>query len=151
MRIAFDLDDTIIRGRIPFPLEALPRNFLRKLFCRERIRKGCVKLMNDLRRANHEVWIYTTSYRDSFWTRLMFRAYGAKIDRMINQYDHERQMKKMHQKYSRCSKFPPAFGIDLLIDECGGVLIESQKFNFKLLQVDPDDENWDDKIRAATL
>ena len=107
--------------------------------------------MNDLRDAGHEVWIYTTSFRDQFWTRLMFRAYGTRVTRMINQRDHVRKLKQMHSKFKHCSKFPPAFGIDLLIDECQGVLLESQTFNFNVIQVDPDDNNWDNTIRQAVL
>ena len=151
MRIAFDLDDTIIRGRIPFPLEPLPSNRLARFFCKERIRAGCIRLMNDLRDLNHDVWIYTTSFRDPFWTRMMFRAYGTKIARMINQYEHERTIKKMAPYFRHCSKLPPAFGIDLLIDECGGVLAESQRFNFDVVQVDPNDDSWDDKVRRMVL
>ena len=151
MRIAFDLDDTIIRGRVPFPLEPRPPNPLARLFCRERIRLGCVRLMNDLHNANHEVWIYTTSFRSPFWTRLSFRAYGTRITHMINRRDHDRKMGQMNQGLKRCSKFPPAFGIDLLIDECRGVLLESQEFNFPVIQIDPHDDEWDDKIRQAVL
>lgn len=151
MRIAFDLDDTIIRGRIPFAIEPLPKNPVKRLFCKEHIRKGSVRLMNDLRCRNHEVWIYTTSFRDPFWTRMMFRAYGTRIDRMINQYENRRQLDKLGARFQHCSKFPPAFGIDLLVDECGGVLEESRRFNFEIIQVDPSHENWHQLVRDVVL
>ncbi len=147
MRIAFDLDDTIIPGRIPFPVYPRPRNPIRRWLCREPLRVDCVELINELRADGHEVWVYTTSYRDPFWTKLMFWAYGTRVGRVINNSEHDRMMEKMGHAYSRCTKFPPAFGIDLLIDECGGVLLESQEYGFEIVQVLPDDLDWAEKIR----
>lgn len=151
MRIAFDLDDTIIHGRVPFPEEPLPKNPIARWFCKEPIRLGSVALINDLWKAGHEVWIYTTSFRGRFATKMMFSAYGTKIKRVINQSDHQRVIAKLHRCYRHCSKFPPAFGIDLLIDECGGVQVEARKFNFPLVKVEPNDKDWDQKIRQAVL
>ena len=69
MRIAFDLDDTLIPGQIPFPLEPLPPNPLRRILCAERMRDGTAKLINDLWSAGHEVWVYTTSFRGVWYTK----------------------------------------------------------------------------------
>ena len=151
MRIAFDLDDTIIRGRVPFPEEPLPKNPFARSFCSERIRAGTIKLMNDLRAAGHSIWIYTTSFRNPFATKLMFRAYGTKIDRMINQHEHQKKISKLAPHFKHCSKYPPAFGIDVLIDECDGVLIESQQFNFQVLQISSSDDQWDEYLRIQLL
>ena len=95
------------------------------------------------------MWVYTTSYRSPIKTKLMFRAYGAKIDRVVNQHEHERMIVTLGENYRRCTKFPPAFGIDLLVDECGGVLLEAQEFGFEVVRVLPDDDDWDKKVRSA--
>jgi hypothetical protein len=48
-----------------------------------------------------------------------------------------------------CSKYPPAFGIDLLIDDLEGVRCEGDRFGFRVLCVAPDDELWAEKVLAA--
>jgi hypothetical protein len=40
MRIAFDLDDTLIPGRIPFDVEPVPAGVLRRWVCSESLRHG---------------------------------------------------------------------------------------------------------------
>ena len=146
MRVAFDLDDTLIPGRVPFPVYPLPRNPIRRMFCCEPLRTGSVKLIGELQDLGHEVWIYTTSYRHPFRTKLMFRAYGARIRRVINQSEHLRKMAEMNDIFQHCTKFPPAFGINLLVDECSGVVAESQRFGFEVVQVQPDDPDWAAKV-----
>ena len=49
------------------------------------------------------------------------------------------------------SKYPPAFNIDILIDDSKGVLIEGKQNNFKVIQVEPDNLNWVEKIKRDYL
>jgi hypothetical protein len=51
----------------------------------------------------------------------------------------------------RATKYPPAFGIDLLIDDSEGVKIEGQKFDFDVLCIKPDDEDWIEKIKQKII
>ena len=92
MRIAFDLDDTLIPGRIPFDVEPLPRSWIRRRFCTEPLRLGTVELFNDLWRLGHEVWIYTTSFRPPFTIKLLFRGYGTRVGKVINGDIHRRRI-----------------------------------------------------------
>ena len=148
MRIAFDLDDTLIPGSVPFPLELVPRNPLRRMMCSERLRLGSPDLFNELWSAGHEVWVYTTSFRDSFYTKMLFRAYGTRVGKVINVPVHRQRIRTLGEAYKMCTKYPPAFNIDLLIDNCGGVAMESRRYNYAMLQVDPDDDDWLEKIRG---
>ena len=147
MRIAFDLDDTIIPGRVPFLTDPIPRNWFVRPFCREPIRRGTVELFNALWRAGHEVSIYTTSFRNPWTIRFMFWAYGTRVKEVVNETIHRRRMKRLGDRFKLCTKLPPAFQFDLLIDDCGAVLHESQQFCFEMLQVLPNDEDFVEKVR----
>ena len=41
-----------------------------------------------------------------------------------------------------CSKYPPAFGIDLLIDDAEGVSIEGERFGFRVFRISGNDLSW---------
>ena len=45
-----------------------------------------------------------------------------------------------------CSKYPPAFGIELLIDDSAGVELEGKRYGFAVLRIDPDDDAWCGKV-----
>jgi hypothetical protein len=47
------------------------------------------------------------------------------------------------------SKFPPAFGIDLHVDDSEGVRMEGQEYGFRVVQVDPHDIFWMHKVLHA--
>ena len=147
MRIAFDLDDTLIPGQVPFPLEPEPQGFLIWFVQIERLRLGTPRLINLLWNSGQEVWIYTTSFRSVINTGMMFRAYRTKVGTVINTDIHRRKSKFLGNDYKSCNKYPPMFGIDLLIDNCSGVKIESQRFCFEMLQIDPADDQWNARIR----
>lgn len=67
MRIAFDLDDTLIAPSFPAEAVPLPARWL----CRERLRQGTKELFRTLRGNGHELWVYTTSCRkESYIKRL---------------------------------------------------------------------------------
>jgi hypothetical protein len=63
MRIAFDLDDTLIPSHpLAFAVER-PRGFLGRLFATEHLRHGAIDLLHALRRRDCDVWVSTTSLR----------------------------------------------------------------------------------------
>ena len=140
MRIAFDLDDTLIpmdrarqQERLPFPLQ---------LFYAEGLRPGSRRLLKRLRRDGHELWIYTTSHRSAFYIRSLFALMGIRLGGVVNQDRHLREVKPMPIPGHRSSKYPPAFGIDILIDDSEGVLEEGRRYDFAVIRVDPSDEEW---------
>ncbi|PWJ28853.1 hypothetical protein BC781_11512, partial [Sediminitomix flava] len=45
------------------------------------------------------------------------------------------------------SKCPSLFGFDLHIDDLKGVEIESERFNFNVIIIDPSDLEWSLKIK----
>ena len=61
----------------------------------------------------------------------------------MNQQRHDREVR------ARCTKHPPSFGIDLLIDDSEGVRIEGERHGFRVLVVAPEDAQWAEKVRAA--
>ena len=146
MRIAFDLDDTLIACEFDFPVEE--RGFLSRLLGHEEIRKGSIALMKRLAGEGWEIWVYTTSFRSPLYVRALFGLYGVRIAGVINQYRHHTTVSKCGKSYQNCSKYPAAFGIDLLVDESEGVWLESRRFNFEMVLASPDDERWVDAVIA---
>jgi len=63
MRIAFDLDDTLIPSVHTFATELPPRRLLGRLLCRICLRLGTTRLLRALSNQGHDLWIYTTSLR----------------------------------------------------------------------------------------
>ena len=145
MKISFDLDDTLIcyqhsakyeKNRIPL--------FLR-VWIKEPLRSGSVFLMKRLIQLDHEVCIYTSSYRRPFLVKLWLYFYGIRVSDVINQEIHDLHSRTKN-KYGQSSKNPNLFGIDLHIDDSPGVEMEGHKYGFRVLRIDPDDNEWIDKI-----
>lgn len=137
MKISFDLDDTIISTN-KFSLEK--KSFWSKIIGAERIRLGTIKLFKELRTQDHQIYVYTTSYRSKVKIKLMFLYYGIPVDFVINQYLHEKRVRK------NISKFPPEFDIDIHIDDSFGVEMEGKKFGFKTIIISANNENWVNEI-----
>jgi hypothetical protein len=147
MRIAFDLDDTLIPGCPDlFPVER-PLHFLGRLFAQEPLRQGTAELMRSLVRHGCEVWVYTTSLRRPRYIRSLFRCYGIRLGGAINANLHWTWLQRQPSSL-RCSKYPPAFGIDLLVDDSEGVWMEGQQFRFRVVHVLPSDADWQAKVLA---
>lgn len=147
MRIAFDLDDTLIPAtRDSFAVEA-PRGLLRRFLAGEHLRAGAGPLLRALRQHGCELWVYTTSFRDPLTVRMLFWAYRVWLGGVVNGDLHERWARRQQPRFSG-SKFPPAWGIDLLIDDSEGVVEEGQRYGFRVLHVRPDDAGWVERIVA---
>lgn len=149
MKIAFDLDDTLIPCRHGFATERpLPCSHL-GVFFPETLRKGSQTLLQDLRKQGHEIWLYTTSQRSSRYLISWFWLLGIPLGGIINQKRHSLAMRAQPFPINQASKYPPAFGIDVLIDDSEGVILEGQKFDFTVINLKPDHENWVDFVLNA--
>ena len=97
--------------------------------------------MLELIRRRCEVWVYTTSYRPSLYVHSWFRCYGIPLQGVVNEARHDRVV-------GRCgpSKYPPAFGIDLHVDDSEGVAFEGKKHGFTVVIVSPGDDNWAERV-----
>lgn len=143
MRIAFDLDNTLIRCGYDFPPEKPQRQLWAKLLGHESLRQGIKELTDYCRQRGWEVWVYTTSYRSVWHIQRLFWLHGIRLDGVVNQQRHDREAQ------ARCTKHPPSFGIDLLVDDSEGVRIEGERHGFRVLVVAPEDEQWTEKIQKA--
>jgi hypothetical protein len=145
MRIAFDLDGTVVpsaAGQFP----AWPSRWPWRAFFRERLRDDTIALMRELRGQGHEIWIYTSSLRPSIYVRLWFLSCRVRLSGVINA---ETQLAAGLPRDHRASKFPPAFGIDLLVDDSVGVESEGRLYGFSVVRVDPGDRRWANKVREV--
>jgi hypothetical protein len=148
LKIAFDLDRTLIHCGFAFPTaKKLPKALMK--FCGiEVLREGTSELMHYLQAQGEEIWIYTTSFRNTVYIRILFWLHGIHISGVINQAIHNRKINN-RTDLPRCSKYPPLFGIDLLIDNQEGVKIESERYGFAMIWIKPEEQNWTDKIKAG--
>jgi hypothetical protein len=147
MHIAFDLDDTLIPCEFSFPLE--PRRWLASFLATEPLRLGTVELLRHLRTTGCALWIYTTSMRNPLSVHLQFLVHGIRLAGVINHDRHCRKLRTGRPGANECSKYPPAFGIDLLIDNSEGVKEEGARFGFRVLHLEPDDDRWTETVRSA--
>ena len=141
MIISFDIDNTLIPYSDEFEVEE--KTLIPKILGAESIRKGTIFLFNELEKRDHEVWIYTTSFRSIFQLKKTFKSYGLNPSKIINENINQKQLKKYNCK---ASKNPKLFGIDLHIDDSRGVEIEGNRYGFNTLIIRPEDKNWVNKI-----
>jgi hypothetical protein len=138
LKIAFDLDGTLIPAPgAPMAVER-PR-WPARLISAESLRAGAPRLLRALRRRGHEVWIYTTSLRSAARLRLWFSLFGVRLDGVVTQATHAAVIAEIPLT---ASKYPPAFGIDLLVDDAAGVALEGRRFGFAVLILSEDDTSW---------
>jgi hypothetical protein len=116
MRIAFDLDGMLMPASGSSMLVEEFGLFSRAISC-ERIRAGTPNLLCELRRRGHSVWIYTTSHRSPARLRTWFASLRARLKGIVNETRHQAAMAGRN---ILCSKYPAAFGIDLLVDDSEG-------------------------------
>ncbi|NQZ45413.1 MAG: HAD family hydrolase [Flavobacteriaceae bacterium] len=143
MNISFDLDSTLIPNGKEFETEK--RGGIAKLLGIEEIRKGTAELITELKAQGNKVHIYTTSFRSKRKIRRTLNHYGITVDRIVNQTENQRELKSRN---INSSKYPPAFGFDVHIDDSKGVGIESERHNFNAIIIEPMDQNWIEKIKA---
>jgi hypothetical protein len=148
MRIAFDLDNTLIPQAEEFATEPSAPLLLRPWF-RERLRVGTRALLQELRWQGCDLWIYTSSGRDATYLRLWFLSLGIPLGGVVNCHRHEGLLRG--RNIPNCAKYPPAFGIELLIDDANGIAMEGREHGFAVLRIDPADTDWVARIRAAIV
>ncbi|HRI19945.1 MAG TPA: hypothetical protein PLA68_03285 [Panacibacter sp.] len=146
MIISFDLDDTLIPATKRFETEK--QNLFQRVCAIEELRIGTIQLMKTLQAQGHRIFVYTTSLRKTNKIWFTFFSYNIKLDKVINQAIHERTLR---EKYSTYSKYPPAFNIDIHIDDSRGVEAEGSRFGFKTIIVAADDTNWTEFVLQNIL
>lgn len=148
LRISFDIDDTLTchHSHASAERERLPGIVHRWLG--EPLRRGTVALMRELRRRGCSIWIYTSSGRSPFYIRRWLLLHGIRVDGVVNDERH-RQCLAVHGFSHSPSKFPPAFGIDLHVDDSDGVRMEGEAHGFRVVVVQPGDDSWGQRILDA--
>jgi hypothetical protein len=72
----------------------------------------------------------------------------ASVSTVVNNVLHNRAL-TVHGLSNTPSKFPPAFDIDLHVDDSEGVRSEGHDHGFRVVVVDPQDENWAQRVLDA--
>lgn len=148
MRISFDVDDTLVLHDPGLPVETVVPWWWRWRYP-EPLRLGARNLLHALQARGCELWIYTTSYREPRYLRGWFRSFGVTLADVVNQDRHDLLVTKSQFPGYVPSKFPPAFGIDLHVDDSEGVAMEGQEHGFRVVVVAPTDADWATRVLAA--
>ncbi|HAS46809.1 MAG TPA: hypothetical protein DCS93_40365 [Microscillaceae bacterium] len=143
MKIAFDLDGTLVRESHPFPLE---NQVIYENLTSENMREGTVSIWQQLRAANHELWVYTFSYRQVDVIESLFQKYGLTIDGAVNYQIHEETLRTSQSNFTGYWKYPPLFGFDLLIDNMEEIAREGEVHGFEVLWLQENDPDWVQKV-----
>jgi hypothetical protein len=138
MRISFDLDETIISRNINWEVEPVLNGFRGH---EERLRKGTVELFKWIREHNHEIWIYTNSYRGWKALESWFLDCGIPVDGVINQIVHDEKRFEL-DKNCKLEKNPKWFGIDLHFDDLDELAEQDG-----ICKIEPFDASWIDKVK----
>lgn len=148
VRISFDIDDTLACQLDHCAVEhsRLPAFVHRWLG--EPLRIGTRDLTRELRRQGCSIWVYTSSGRTPSYIRRWLLLYGIRVDGVVNSVRHNHAL-TAHGLSNSPSKFPPAFDIDLHVDDSEGVQIEGHQHGFRVVVVRPDDERWAHRVLQA--
>ncbi|MCO7226194.1 hypothetical protein [Pleionea sp. CnH1-48] len=146
MKIAFDLDDTLIPTTRSFSCGTTVHNGLPRLISKEPLRRGAIPLLKSLSKE-HSIWIYTTSLRPQASIKWWFRLMGVSLEGVINHQRHAHDI--AHYPNIRYSKYPDMYGIDVLIDDSEGVAMELASQQCHFILVKPEELSWVDNIRKA--
>jgi hypothetical protein len=142
VRVSFDIDDTLVCAPGVPAEQFVP--LWRRLWYTERLRYGTRALMGELLLRRCQLWIYTTSYRSPRYLRGWFKCIGIPLAGVVNQSRHQRVVGRHGP-----SKYPPAFGIDLHVDDSEGVALEGERHGFAVVVVSPDDRDWVARVLEA--
>jgi hypothetical protein len=148
MRISFDVDDTLVLHDAASRKEMVVPWWWRWRYP-EPLRLGTKALLHALQAGGHELWIYTTSYRRPRYMRGWFKSFGVRLAGVVNQDRHDLVVKPAQFPGYVPSKYPPAFGIDLHIDDSEGVAEEGRVHGFRVVVVSPTDAEWAARVHAA--
>lgn len=142
LNVSLDIDDTLVCGP-DVPTEPFVPFWSRRRYP-EPVRAGTRALLRGLTERHCRIWVYTTSRRPPHYLRGWFRSAGFRLAGVINLCEHERIVGCRGP-----SKYPPAFGIDLHVDDALGVQIEGVAHGFRVLRVAPDDIDWTASVLQA--
>ena len=142
MRVSLDVDDTLVCP--PGTPTEQHLALWRRPWYNEKLRLGTRELLDGLTSRRCELWIYTTSYRSLRYLNGWFRGLGYPLCGAVNQATHDRVVGRQGP-----SKFPPAFGIDVHVDDSQGVALEGKRHGFAVVVVSPEDRDWVARILYA--
>lgn len=68
---------------------------------------------------------------------------------MVNADRHRRQIQALGEHYKTVVKYPPLYGLDLLIDDSEAIVLEGKQFNYRTEWVRPDNPDWVEQVMTA--
>ncbi|SDV08350.1 hypothetical protein [Pseudomonas vancouverensis] len=145
IRISFDIDDTLACLPHHSDVEQSPVPEFVHRWLGEPLRIGTRSLTRELRRQGCSIWVYTSSGRTPSYIRRWLLLYGIHVDGVVNSVRHNQALTE-RGLVNAPSKLPPAFDIDLHVDDSEGVKSEGHDHGFRVVVVRPDDASWAQRV-----
>jgi len=149
VRISFDLDEVLFVDPGRYETEPPLRFPFDRLFT-ERLRKGTVWLIGELKRRGFEVWVYTSSHRTVTYIAALFRHYRVYFDEIVNADRHEREVQAGHARRLP-AKLPNRYRISLHIDDEDAIIRSARDYGYRVMRVYEPDPEWADKVLQEAL
>ena len=137
MHVSFDLDSTLIAHGGEFEVE--PVVWWARRLGIEPLRARTRELVRELQRRGHTVSVYTTSFRSAWRIRATFVYHGLRLAQVISEQQNQATLSKHG---IAASKYPPAYGFDVHVDDSRGVAMEGKNLGFEVIVVRPEQEDW---------
>ncbi len=146
MRISFDLDEVLFVSPDNYETEDELRFPLNRMFP-ERLRKGTIRLINELQKRGFEVWVYTSSFRSEVYIKSLFRHYDIHFDQIVNGYRHKAEVQGNREQLMP-QKVPSHYRISLHIDDEEAIIQNARTYGFRVFRVYEPDDQWVEKVLA---
>jgi hypothetical protein len=107
-------------------------------------------LLKELAHRGCDIWVYTSSERSSHYVRLWFWLAGVALGGIVNQSIHNQVVRDGYPFPSLTpTKYPPAFGIVLHVDDSEGVAQDGAEHGFDVVLISPSDPEWATRVLEA--
>lgn len=108
------------------------------------LREGTLELMRQLQTEGWEVWVYTLAPLPVARLKLYFALQGVSLGGVVTGQDHASAVRNKRAP-SHSVKHPPAFGIDLMVDDKALTTQAGRQYQFATHQITTK-LNWTEPI-----
>lgn len=145
--LGLDLDGTLIAEATAFASGHEPRGWVARLGAFEALRLGTRRLVGEARGRGWRVVVYTTSMRSPLAVHTTFLAHGMRLDGVINGRRHRER--EQAERASWPVKYPPAFGVSLLVDDSVALERQGRELGFRVVRLEAAHADWVERVLGA--
>lgn len=139
MCVAFDLDEILLTDGSTYPMHKELPFPLNRIY-KKTLRQNASTLINELRRAGFDVWIYSEEYYTEAYLRFLFRLHGTKYDGVINAMRHRKSKSTLQ------NAFADKYRISLHVDNDNVICVQTRTKNYEIYDIDSVNQDWASEV-----